>query len=58
MAHLGLTGGLGVGAAVYYYQRITAACPDRGVVPRLTMAHADMPTGLAFECFLPRVLFE
>jgi aspartate racemase len=48
MAHLGLIGGLGVGAAVYYYQRITAACADKGVVPRLTMVHADAPTVLAF----------
>jgi aspartate racemase len=44
MAHLGLIGGLGVGAAVHYYQRITAACAGRGIVPRLTMAHADLPT--------------
>ncbi len=48
MAHFGLIGGLGVGAAVFYYRRITAACADRGVVPRLTMVHADMPTALAF----------
>src|SRR5262245_61189960 len=48
MAHLGLIGGLGVGAAVFYYRRITAACADSGIVPRLTMAHADMPTALAF----------
>jgi aspartate racemase len=44
MAHLGLIGGLGVGAAVIYYRSITAACAERGVVPRLTMAHADLPT--------------
>jgi aspartate racemase len=44
MAHLGLIGGLGVGAAVFYYRRITAACAERGIVPRLTMAHADLPT--------------
>jgi aspartate racemase len=44
MAHLGLIGGLGVGAAVYYYQRISAACAGRGIVPHLTMAHADLPT--------------
>jgi aspartate racemase len=44
MAHFGLIGGLGVGAAVYYYQRITAACAARGIVPRLTMVHADLPT--------------
>jgi aspartate racemase len=48
LAHFGLIGGLGVGAAVYYYQRITAACAGRGIMPRLTMAHADMTTALAF----------
>ena len=48
MAHFGLIGGLGVGAAVYYYQRITAICAGRRIAPRLTMAHADMPTVLAF----------
>ena len=48
MAHLGLIGGLGVGAAVFYYRCITAACADRGIVPRLTMAHADLPTAVAF----------
>jgi aspartate racemase len=45
--HVGLIGGLGVGAAVLYYQGITAACAARGVVPRLTMAHANAPTALA-----------
>jgi len=44
MAHFGLIGGLGVGAAVHYYQQVTAACAARGIVPRLTMAHADLPT--------------
>jgi aspartate racemase len=44
MAHFGLIGGLGVGAAVHYYQRVTAAYAARGFVPRLTMAHADLPT--------------
>jgi aspartate racemase len=43
MAHFGLIGGLGVGAAVHYYRHVTAACAARGVVPRLTMAHADLP---------------
>jgi aspartate racemase len=44
MAHVGMIGGLGVGAAVYYYQHIASACAAQGVVPRLTMAHADLPT--------------
>ena len=45
--HFGLVGGLGVGAAVIYYQAIAAACAERGIVPRLTMAHANAPTALA-----------
>jgi aspartate/glutamate racemase len=47
MAHLGLIGGLGVSAAVHYYQHIAAAWAARGVVPGLTMAHADLPTSSA-----------
>jgi len=46
--HFGLIGGLGVGAAVIYYQGITAACAQRGITPRLTMAHAHAPNALAF----------
>jgi aspartate racemase len=45
--HFGIIGGLGVGAAVLYYQGITAACAARGIVPRLTMAHAHAPNALA-----------
>jgi aspartate racemase len=45
--HFGLVGGLGVGAAVIYYEAITAACAGRGIVPRLTLAHANAPTALA-----------
>jgi aspartate racemase len=45
--HFGLVGGLGVGATVLYYQGIAAACAERGLVPRLTMAHANAPTALA-----------
>jgi aspartate racemase len=45
--HVGLIGGLGVGAAVIYYRAITAGCADRGVVPRITIVHAHAPTGLA-----------
>jgi aspartate racemase len=46
--HFGLVGGLGVGASVLYYQGIAAACAERNIVPRLTMAHANAPTALAF----------
>jgi aspartate racemase len=45
--HFGLIGGLGVGATVLYYNGITAACAAKGIVPRLTIAHADAPTALA-----------
>jgi aspartate racemase len=46
--HFGLVGGLGVGATVLYYQGIAAACADKGLIPRLTMAHAHAPNALAF----------
>jgi aspartate racemase len=45
--HFGLVGGLGVGATVLYYQKIAAALAAKGLVPRLSMAHADAPTALA-----------
>lgn len=45
--HFGLVGGLGVGATVLYYEGIAAACAERGIVPRLTMANAHAPTALA-----------
>ena len=46
-SHVGLIGGLGVGAAVIYYRAIAAGCADRGTVPRITIVHADAPTSLA-----------
>lgn len=45
--HFGLIGGLGVGAAIIYYEGLIEACSARGLVPRLTMAHANAPTALA-----------
>jgi aspartate racemase len=45
--HFGLVGGLGVGATSLYYQAIAAACAQRNIVPRLTMANAHAPTALA-----------
>jgi aspartate racemase len=45
--HLGLIGGLGVGAAVIYYRAIAAGSAERGVVPRITIVHAHAPTTLA-----------
>lgn len=45
MACVGIVGGLGVGATVHYYEKITAACKGRGVVPDLVIAHADVDIG-------------
>jgi aspartate racemase len=46
-SHVGLIGGLGVGAAVIYYRAIAAGCADRGTVPRMSIVHADAPTAPA-----------
>lgn len=45
MASVGIVGGLGVGATVHYYEKITAACKARGVSPDLIMTHADVEHG-------------
>lgn len=45
--HLGLIGGLGIGATVLYYQGIAAACAVRSVVPAVTIAHAHAPNALS-----------
>ena len=45
MACVGVIGGLGVGATVHYYDKITAACKARGVSPDLVIAHADVDYG-------------
>ncbi|MCW5737733.1 MAG: aspartate/glutamate racemase family protein [Enhydrobacter sp.] len=45
MTCVGIVGGLGVGATVHYYERITAACKARHVVPDLVIAHADVDHG-------------
>ena len=39
---VGLIGGLAVGATIYYYRSIVAACQQRGFAPRLLIAHADL----------------
>ncbi len=39
---IGLLGGLGVGAAVFYYEKLAAAFVDRGVQGGLIMSHADI----------------
>ncbi|MFZ1867812.1 MAG: aspartate/glutamate racemase family protein [Steroidobacteraceae bacterium] len=41
-ATFGLVAGLGVGAAVFYYRSLVAAHLERGLSPRLLMAHADV----------------
>jgi len=45
MACVGIVGGLGVGATVHYYEKITAACKARGIVPDLVITHADVDHG-------------
>jgi aspartate racemase len=45
MACVGIVGGLGVGATVHYYEKITSACKTRGVVPDLVIVHADVDRG-------------
>jgi len=45
MTCIGIVGGLGVGATVHYYEKITAACKARGIVPDLVIAHADVDHG-------------
>lgn len=45
MSTVGIVGGLGVGATVHYYEKITAACKARGVVPDLVIVHADVDYG-------------
>ncbi len=39
---IGLVGGLGVGAAIYYYEKLSAAFVERGVQPSLIISHADL----------------
>lgn len=39
---IGLIGGLGPGATIHYYERLTKDFVARGVMPRLLISHADM----------------
>lgn len=48
MTCIGIVGGLGVGATIHYYEKITAACKARGVVPDLVFNHADVDRGQGF----------
>lgn len=45
---LGLLGGVGVGAAVHYYEALAAAHAARDKPLPLVMVNADMPTGLGY----------
>lgn len=44
-ACIGIVGGLGVGATVHYYEKITAMCKARGAIPDLVFVHADVDRG-------------
>lgn len=44
---LGLVGGLGPGATVYYYRELLAAHAAQGRVPRMLIAHADVSRVMA-----------
>src|ERR1044071_10283262 len=48
MTCVGIVAGLGVGATVDYYRRITAACRARGFVPALVFVHADVDRGQGY----------
>ncbi|HCK84410.1 MAG TPA: hypothetical protein DHW63_07815 [Hyphomonadaceae bacterium] len=39
---IGLVGGLGVGATVHYYEKLSAAFVERGIQPGLLISHADL----------------
>ncbi len=45
---MGLIGGLGVGAAVHYYQRLAKLHEERGVSMDLVMAHAEVTRVMAY----------
>ena len=48
MSCIGIVGGLGVGATLHYYEKITTACTARKVVPSLVINHTDANTGQVF----------
>lgn len=39
---LGLVGGLGLAAGIYYYRRLVRAAEDDGATPQLVLRHADV----------------
>ena len=42
MKRIGMVGGLGVGAAVFYYEKLAQALVERGLEPGLVISHADI----------------
>ena len=44
---IGFVGGIGPGATVHYYERLTAAFIERGATPRFIISHADIKHVLA-----------
>ena len=42
MKKIGLVAGLGVGAGIFYYERLAAAFVERGLQPGLVISHADV----------------
>ena len=45
---LGLVGGLGVGATVYYYQRLARECEKLGFALDIVIANAQTPSVFAY----------
>lgn len=45
--HIGLIGGIGPAATIFYYRELTQAAAARGVTLDLTLVHADVSTLLA-----------
>lgn len=45
---MGLIGGLGVGAAVHYYQQLAKLHDQRGISMDLVMAHGEVPHIMAY----------
>jgi len=45
VAAVGIVGGLGVVATLHYYEKIAASCKARGIVPDLSIVHADVDHG-------------
>lgn len=44
--HVGLIGGIGIGATEFYYRRLVREFAERGRALQLTIAHADLATEL------------